>query len=336
MRKKNIPVKMKKGFLTTLGKKLFFRKKKIILLVFFFLSIQKVSAQQNPHFTQYMYNMSAVNPAYATATPAVLNLGSLYRSQWTGVDGAPKTLTLFAHTPVNNKIETGFSLVSDNIGDGTKKETNFFADFAYLLQLSEKQKLSFGLKAGFTSISTNFNGFQLNSGDVSTDKAFAENVNETVPNIGVGAYYFTDNYYVGISVPNLLSAKHIKERKEINSFGAQKMHTYLTGGYVFEINNALKLKPAFMAIFVAGAPLSVDLTTNVLYNEKFELGAAYRFNDSVSLLMNVSVTPNLKVGYSYDYTVSNLSQFDSGSHEIGLFYNLDLLGKGYDKSPRFF
>jgi type IX secretion system PorP/SprF family membrane protein len=310
--------------------------KKIILLVFFFLSILKVTAQQDPHFTQYMNNMSAVNPAYATATPTILNLGTLYRSQWSGIDGAPKTLTLFAHTPINNKIETGISLISDNIGDGAKKETNFFADFAYILQLDEKQNLSFGVKAGFSTINTNFNGFRLNSGDVSTDKAFAENVNETVPNIGVGAYYFTDNYYVGISAPNLLSAEHIKERKEISSLGVQKIHTYFTAGYVFDINEAFKLKPAFMAIFVTGAPVSVDLTANVLYNEKFELGAAYRFNDSVSLLMNINVTPNLRIGYSYDYTVSNLSQFDSGSHEIGLLYNLDLLGKGYDKSPRFF
>lgn len=310
--------------------------KKIIFLVCFFLFMLKGSAQQSPHFTQYMTNMSAVNPAYVTTTPSILNLGSLYRYQWAGIEGTPKTLTLFAHTPINNKIETGISLVSDNIGDGAKKETNFFADFAYILQLNEKQNLSFGVKAGFSTISTNFNGFRLNSGDVSTDKAFAENVNETVPNIGVGAYYFTDNYYVGISAPNLLSAEHIKERKEISSLGTQKIHTYFTGGYVFDINEVFKLKPAFMAIFVPGAPVSVDLTANVLYNEKFELGAAYRFNDSVSLLMNVNVTPNLRIGYSYDYTVSNLSQFNSGTHEIVLLYNLDLLGKGYDKSPRFF
>ncbi|PVX47748.1 type IX secretion system PorP/SprF family membrane protein [Flavobacterium sp. 103] len=310
--------------------------KKIILFVFFFLSILKATAQQDPHFTQYMNNMSVVNPAYATATPAILNLGSLYRYQWAGIEGAPKTLTLFAHTPINEKIEGGFSLVSDNIGDGAKKETNFFADFAYVLQLNEKQKLSFGVKAGFSSISTNFNGFQLNSGDISTDKAFAENINETVPNIGVGAFYFTDNYYVGLSAPNLLSAEHIKSRPDINSFGPREIHTYLTGGYVFDINEAFKFKPAFMAIFVKGAPVSVDLTANVLYNEKFELGAAYRFGDSASLLMNINVNPNLRVGYSYDYVTSNLSQFSSGSHEIVLLYNLDLLGKGYDKSPRFF
>ncbi|WP_348800439.1 PorP/SprF family type IX secretion system membrane protein [Flavobacterium adhaerens] len=311
--------------------------KKIILFVYFFLSILKVTAQQDPHFTQYMNNMSVINPAYATATPSILNLGSLYRYQWAGIEGAPKTITLFAHTPINDKIETGLSLVSDDIGDGAKKQTNVFADFAYILQLNETQKLSFGIKAGISNISTNFNGFQLNSGDVTTDLAFAENVNETMPNIGVGAYYFTDNYYIGLSVPNLITSEHYQPSgNQINSFGTHKIHGYLTGGYVFDINPDFKLKPAAMAIFVEGAPVSVDLTANVLYNEKFELGAAYRFGDSASILMNVNVTPNLRVGYSYDYTISNLSQFNSGSHEIVLLYDLDLLGKGYNKSPRFF
>ncbi|WP_188051058.1 type IX secretion system membrane protein PorP/SprF [Flavobacterium sp. GP15] len=310
--------------------------KKTIFFVFFFLTIFKANAQQDPHFTQYMNNMSVINPAYSTATPLILNLGSMYRYQWSGIKGAPKTFSLFAHTPLNDKIEGGFSLISDDIGDGAKKETNFFADFAYSIRLSKKEKLSFGLKAGFRTISTNFNGFVLNSGDVSTDIAFMNNVNETVPNIGAGAFYFTDNYYLGISAPNLLSSKDIKSTKAINSFGPEEIHTYFTGGYVFDINQDFKFKPAFMAIFVKGAPLSIDLTANILYNEKFELGAAYRFNDAVSVLMNVNVTRNLRIGYSYDYTISNLSQFNSGSHEIVLLYNLDFLGKGYDKSPRFF
>lgn len=311
--------------------------KKIILFVFFFLSILKANAQQDPHFTQYMSNMSVINPAYATAEPSVLNMGALYRYQWAGIEGSPKTMTLFAHLPVSDKIETGLSLVSDDIGDGAKKETNIYADFAYILQINEISKLSFGVKAGLTTISTNFNGFQLNSGDVTTDLAFAQNTNETVPNFGFGAYYFTDNYYIGLSVPNILTSEHIGSSKnEINAYGTSRVHGYLTGGYVFDINELFKLKPAAMAIFVEGAPVSVDLTANVLYQEKFELGASYRFDDSVSMLLNVNVTPKLKIGYSYDYTLSNLSRFNSGSHEIVLLYNLDLLGKGYDKSPRFF
>ena len=308
--------------------------KKIILFISFLFYITSASAQQDPEYTHYMYNMSAVNPAYATATAAMLNLGGLYRTQWVGAVGAPKTFTFFGHTALSEKIEVGASLISDDIGDGAKKENNFYADFAYVLQLGGKNKLSLGLKAGFTSLQTNFNGFRFT--DTATDLAFSENINVTKPNIGAGAYYFTDKYYVGLSVPNLLSSKHIEERSGINAYGSENIHAFLTAGYVFEINDVFKLKPAFMSKFVPGAPVSVDLTANVLYNDKFELGAAYRINDAVSALMNINVTPSLRIGYAYDYTISNLGQFNSGTHEIMLLFDLDLLGKGYDKSPRFF
>ena len=310
--------------------------KKLVFLAFFILFMLDVAGQQSAQFTQYMYNMSVVNPAYATTTLSELNLGTLYRSQWAGVEGSPKTVTLFAHTPINEKLETGFSLVSDDIGDGAKKETNFFADIAYVLQLDEIHRFSFGVKAGLSSMTTNFNGFKLNSGDSATDKAFAENVNEVLPNLGFGGYFFTDNYYVGLSVPNFLSSENRKKKSEINSLGLQEIHTYLTAGYVFDINREFKLKPAAMAIMVKGAPVSMNITANVLYNDKFEAGLSYRIDDAVSLLMSVNVMPNFRVGYSYDYTLSNLSQFSSGSHEIVLLYNLNILGKGHDVSPRFF
>jgi type IX secretion system PorP/SprF family membrane protein len=310
--------------------------KKIILFISFLFYITSVSAQQDPEYTHYMYNMSVVNPAYATGTPSMLNLGGLYRTQWVGAVGAPKTFTFFGHSALSEKVEVGLSLVSDDIGDGAKKENNVFADFAYVLDLGGKNNLSLGLKAGFSSMQTNFNGFVLQSGNAATDMAFAEDINVTKPNIGVGAYYFRDNLYVGLSVPNLLKSKHIEEKSGVNAFGSENIHTFLTAGYVFEINDRLKLKPAFMSKFVKGAPVSVDLTANVLYNEKFELGAAYRIDDSVSALVNINITPSLRVGYSYDYTLTNLGQFNSGTHEIMLLFDLDLLGKGYDKSPRFF
>lgn len=308
--------------------------KKILLSITFLFYITSASAQQDPEYTHYMYNMSVVNPAYATGVPAMLNLGGLYRTQWLGAVGAPKTFTFFGHTAVTDKVEVGLSLVSDDIGDGAKKENNFYADFAYVLNLGGKNKLSLGLKAGFSSIQTNFNGFRFT--DPQTDLAFADNLNVTKPNIGVGAYYFRDNFYVGLSAPNLLSTKHIEEKSGINAYGSESIHTFLTAGYVFQINDMVKLKPAFMSKFVTGAPISVDLTANVLYNNKFELGVAYRINDAVSALMNINVTPSLRVGYAYDHTLSNMGQFNSGTHEIMLLFNLDLLGKGYDKSPRFF
>jgi len=310
--------------------------KKIILFIIFIFYILPATAQQDPEYTHYMYNMSVVNPAYATGTPLMMNFGGLYRTQWVGAVGAPKTFTFFGHTALSDKVEVGLSLVSDDIGDGAKKENNFSADFAYVLNLGGKNKLSLGLKAGYSSIQTNFNGFVLQSGNAATDLAFAQDVNVSKPNIGVGAYYFRDNLYVGLSAPTLLKTKHIEERSGINAFGSDEIHTFLTAGYVFQFNDMVKLKPAAMARFVKGAPVSVDITANVLYNDKFEFGVAYRIDDSVSALANINITPSLRVGYAYDYTLSNLGQFTSGTHEIMLLFDLDLLGKGYDKSPRFF
>lgn len=307
--------------------------KKIVLLINFLFCLS-VSAQQDPEYTHYMYNMSVVNPAYATGVPAMMNFGGLYRTQWVGAYGAPKTFTFFGHTAINDKIEAGISFISDDIGDGAKKENNVYADFAYVLKLGGKNKLSLGLKAGFSSMQTNFNGFRFT--DPQTDLAFAENINATKPNIGVGAYYFRDNLYVGLSVPNLLKSKYIEEKSGINAFGSEEIHTFLTAGYVFQVSDKVKLKPAFMSKFVKGAPITLDVTANVLYNEKFEFGAAYRIDDSVSALFNINVTPTLRVGYAYDYTLTNFGQFNSGTHEIMLLFDLDLLGKGFDKSPRFF
>ena len=307
--------------------------KKIILLINFLFCLS-ISAQQDPEYTHYMYNMSVVKPAYATGVPAMMNFGGLYRTQWVGAYGAPKTFTFFGHTAINDKIEAGISFISDDIGDGAKKENNVYADFAYVLKLGGKNKLSLGLKAGFSSMQTNFNGFRFT--DPQTDLAFSENINATKPNIGVGAYYFRDNLYVGLSAPNLLKSKYIEEKSGVNAFGSEEIHTFLTAGYVFQVNDKVKLKPAFMSKFVKGAPISLDVTANVLYNEKFEFGAAYRIDDSVSALFNINVTPTLRVGYAYDYTLTNFGQFNSGTHEIMLLFDLDLLGKGFDKSPRFF
>ena len=294
-------------------------------------------AQQDPQFTQYMYNMSVINPAYATADQGILNLGGLYRSQWVGIEGAPKTGTFFAHTPVNEKIELGLSFTSDNIGD-IVKENNMYADFAYVLPVGLESKLSLGLKAGMTFFNANFDGFNLQSGDRSTDIAFNDNISKAFPNLGIGAFYFTDRYYVGVSAPNMLSTKHLEDENGIKSTGVQNIHYFFTGGYVFDINEDLKLKPAFMAKAVKGAPMSLDITANVLIHEKLEAGLGYRLGDALSALVNFRVTPDLRIGYAYDYTTSNLSSYSSGSHEIFILFNVDLFGLkgGYDRSPRFF
>ncbi len=309
--------------------------KYVIFIVVMMLSV-RVSAQQDPQFTHYMYNMSSVNPAYATDNEGVVNIGGLYRTQWVGAVGAPKTVSAFAHAPIAKRIEMGVSIISDEIGD-VVKENNLFADIAYVIPLSSKNKLSFGVKAGATFFDANFNGFQYS--DSNPDPAFAENINRVFPNVGAGAYFFSDNYYLGFSAPNLLETKHLEHQNAISTIGVEEVHYFITGGYVFDLSSSVRFKPAFMAKGVAGAPLAFDLTTNFLINNFVEVGAGYRFDDSVSGLVNFYVTPSLRVGYSYDYTLTNLGDYNSGTHEIFLLFDLNLSSlssKGYDKSPRFF
>ncbi|WP_372753692.1 type IX secretion system membrane protein PorP/SprF [Mariniflexile sp.] len=309
---------------------------KIAALVSIILMSLQSFAQQDPQFTQYMYNMSVINPAYATSEQAILNLGGLYRTQWVGMEGAPKTGTFFAHTPINEKIEVGISFTNDNIGD-IVQENNIYADFAYVLPMGlDRGKLSLGIKAGFTLFDTNFDGFVLQSQN--EDVAFNENINKAFPNLGIGAFYFTDTYYIGLSAPNMLNTKHLETENGVKATGVQSIHYYLTGGYVFDINQNLKLKPAFMAKSVSGAPLALDITANVLINEKLEAGLGYRLDDAISGLVGFQISPELKIGYAYDFTTNNLGSYNSGSHELFVLFNVDLFRfkGGYDRSPRFF
>jgi type IX secretion system PorP/SprF family membrane protein len=310
----------------------------LVLLVIFLTS--KLQAQQDPQFTHYMYNMSVINPAYATDNADVINLGALYRAQWVGIEGAPTTQSFFAHKPLSKRVEIGLSVVHDEIGD-VVKENNIFADFAYVIPISESVKFSLGLKAGFTLFDTNFNGFVLT--DPVPDPAFQNNISETFPNIGAGLYLFGPNYYAGFSAPNMMTSRHIETINGHPGSGVEAVHFFMTGGYVFTFNGNenFKLKPAFMAKGVEGAPLSLDVTANVLINNKFELGVGYRMGDSVSGLASFYISPSLRIGYSYDYTLTNLDAFNSGSHEVFLLFDLDLnklssSGKGYEVSPRFF
>ena len=310
---------------------------KYLVFIGIFLVSTLVRAQQDPQFTHYMYNMSVINPAYATDNAGVINLGGLYRTQWVGAVGAPKTATLFAHSPVAKRVEVGISFVNDAIGD-VVKENNIYADVAYVLPVSAKNKLSFGVKGGLTLFDVDFNGFQYTSEQ--DDPAFANNISKTFPNVGVGTYFFSDKYYLGFSIPNLLTTKHLDRQDGIQTTGVEAIHYFFTGGYVFDLNPNLKFKPAFMAKGVSGAPVAIDLTANFLVNNLIEAGVGYRLDDSISGLVGFYITPKLRIGYSYDYTLTNFGKYNSGTHEIFLLFELgssnNASKKGYDKSPRFF
>lgn len=311
------------------------RFKYLLVHIGILLTAFSVHGQQDPQFTQYMYNMSVINPGYATSDLDILNFGVLYRAQWVGSTGGPTTGSFFAHVPLNEKIEVGGTIVHDQIGD-VVKETNVYADFAYNITINETNKISFGVKAGATFFNTVFDGFIYS--DPLPDPTFANNISQVFPNIGVGAFYYGENYYLGLSSPNLLRTKHLEDESGIVATGVEEIHYFFTGGYVFDINDDIKFKPAFMMKSAIGAPASFDITTNFLLYNKVEVGAAYRWDDSVGALFNFRISNALRVGYAYDYTISNLGRFNSGSHEIILLFDLDRSKnkKGYDKSPRFF
>jgi type IX secretion system PorP/SprF family membrane protein len=302
--------------------------KSLILIVFTTLLSVEAIAQQDPQYTQYMYNTMSVNPAYAGQRD-VLSITALYRTQWVGIDGAPKTLTFGAHSPLRNeRIGLGLNIVSDRLGP--VNETNIDANISYTLPLDDTNdlQLSFGLKAGIHMLNADWSRGRYNL----TDSFFNENINLTSPTIGSGAYLHSKKWYLGLSVPNMLNTNHYDDFTE--SIATERLHYFLIGGYVFDLNDNTKLKPAFLVKGVAGAPLIADLSLNALFNDKFTLGLAYRWDDSISGLAGFQINPGLFIGYAYDATTTGLNNYNSGTHEIMLRFELQQIEKFL--SPRFF
>ena len=307
----------------------FMKKVSKITSILLLLFISVGYSQQDPQYTQYMYNMHIVNPAYA-GSEGTLNIGLLHRTQWVGLDGAPKTTVATINAPIKKNVGVGLSVFSDKIGP--VNEQNLFADISYTIQTSEYGNLAFGVKAGFTFLDALLSTLEL--GDNIDDNVFREDIKDTYVNFGAGAFYYTSNFYIGLSMPNMLNQYHLKKKGGIISSASEKMHYFLTSGYVFELNDKLKLKPSVLMKGTSGAPLSIDFSTNVLINDKLEFGLSWRFDDSVSALMNIEVAPLIRVGYAYDYTTTNLGDFNSGTHEIILLMTISNSRNGL--SPRFF
>jgi type IX secretion system PorP/SprF family membrane protein len=296
---------------------------KIFLSICTLLFTVFIFGQQDTQYTQYMYNMNVLNPAYA-GSKGVISIGLLGRTQWVGIEGAPQTLTLSLHSPIANQVGLGFSVIHDEIGP--VKEDNVYADFSYTVNTSMEGRLAFGLKAGFTFLGVR----ELITAD---PDPLNEPINIASPNFGAGIFYYTNQFYLGLSAPNFLETRHLEKDSGQTSSASEKMHYFFTTGYVFDINDNVKLKPSTMIKAVSGAPLSVDLSANVLIQEKFEIGLSHRLEDSISAMVGINVSENFRIGYAYDQTVSNLEQFNTGSHEILLLFDFN---RRNIKSPRFF
>lgn len=296
-----------------------------------FLVHLDANAQQDPHYTQYMYNMNVINPAYA-GSKENLSFGLLYRKQWVDIEDSPSTFSFSGSTPVGKNVGLGLSLINDRIGP--VEETNAYADFSYTLNLGGEHRLAFGMKAGATFhkvalFSEIGNGYVPDAGD----DAFAENTSNTFLNIGAGFFYYTNKYYIAFSVPNMLKSTHLDYNGR--KFGSETSHYFLTGGYVFDLSPNTKLKPFAMIKSAFDAPVSVDASLNALFFEKFELGATYRLDDSFGAMVGYQIVPSLKIGYAYDHIVSDLNVTTPSSHEVILLFDLNF-PKKVSRSPRYF
>jgi len=298
------------------------------LILFTIIIFNSIYAQQDAQYSQYMYNTISVNPAYA-GTRNVLSVLALHRSQWVGFDGAPTTSTFSINTPIpETNLGLGLSAISDRIGP--TEQNTFSGDLSYTIRLSEKTNLSFGAKgtASFFSFDQyKVTPFQAN------DPKWKSVSSKVVPNFGVGTYLHSDKYYLGISIPNLLESNYYNDNEfTVNS---QRMNYYLIGGYVFDVSNWIKFKPAVVSKIVSGAPVQLDLSGNAMFMNKFVLGAAYRWDAAFSGLAGFQVNDALFIGYSYDFDTTSWTRYNYGSHEVFIRYEF-IFKKDQLVSPRFF
>tara|TARA_R110002050_G_scaffold156598_1_gene284452 strand:- start:7057 stop:8010 length:954 start_codon:yes stop_codon:yes gene_type:complete len=314
------------------------RNKVLILLGGLLLICGTVVAQQDAQYTQYMFNTMSVNPAYA-GSRGQLSIAALYRSQWVGLEGAPKTQTLNIQSPIrNSKLGYGVSIVNDQIGDGVVQETYFDAVISYTIDVSAEGKLSFGLKAGGNLLNLDFTKLR----NFDAEPVSSDNIeNRFSPNVGVGLYYHADRFYAGLSAPNLLQTEHFDNSQQqagsVQFLSKERINFYLITGYVFDLNGNLKFKPALLTKVVGGAPLQVDMSASFMFNEQFTFGAAYRWDAAVSAMAGFQISDQFMIGLAYDRETTDLggTQFNDGSFEVLLRYELV---KSFQRlvSPRFF
>jgi len=303
--------------------------KKILLSLFglLFLSIGNIQAQQLPHYTQYMYNMNILNPAYAGSKgPDIVSFGTLYRTQWHNESGAPKTFTFNAHTAFNENNGIGLSFIND--GYGAIDQNMISLDYSHTLDLG-KNKLAFGIKAGVNLFQVGLEDlYIINPGD----PYFANDVKDTNFTIGAGLFYYSDHYYLSVSVPNFM--QNVYNGGTPYDTG-DEMHLFVAGGYVFDIGKNFKLKPHFLIFNNVSQPIQADLSINMLFMNRFDIGISHRLKDAISGMFNIRLFNNLRIGYAYDRHVSDVRFYSPSSHEVFLNYDWNLTKKVM-LSPRYF
>lgn len=291
----------------------------MIVLVTGLVSNRQTFAQQDPLYTQYMDNLLVINPGFA-GTKGIGNLLLVARNQWVSFDGAPATRSLAYNTAVDNKnIGFGMSFLSDRVGP--MKQTGFYVDYSYHLQLTSNLKLGMGLKGGVSFYRANLTDLVTIDPDPIFDNDIYENF---LPNVGVGFFLFSDDTYFGLSVPRLIENKITRETISTEYINKQQLHLYFVGGHQFDLSEDFQLKTSGLFKWVRNAPVSFDVTAMAGFREKFWIGGMYRFDAAYGIITQFKALPSLTIGYSYDVTITELNGYQNGSHEIMLSYNFGL------------
>lgn len=265
-------------------------------------------AQQDPQFSDYKLNISAFNPAFAGFYDGSVML--IHRSQFVGIDGAPKALNFNLNLPINETMGLGANIINQSLG--VTDETIITGDYSYSIFTTDETMLTFGLKAGVHLLNVDYS--RLNRYDPD-DPSFANNIEgEVSPRIGVGFLFSAPKWFAGISTPNFLKKNYNPTVQ--GSTADSKAHIYFMTGYNTYITDDILFRPSVLSRYVAGAPLGIDIAANFDFQDKVRFGLSYRWDAAVSALAGISVTKNFQIGYSYDYLTNDLGKYASGSHQV--------------------
>lgn len=287
----------------------------VVALLLATLSMLDISAQQDGLYSQYMFNPMAINPAYAGTRNTISGI-LLHRSQWVGMEGAPRTNSLAIHSPIKGKnFALGLNLLTDQIGP--TRNTSFLGTYAYHLKLG-KGRLSFGLRGGLYH--NQLRNSELNySNDLQNS---TENFSSLTPNFDFGTYYHTDKFYAGFSINHLTNGS-VKFNNQVETYDLN-MHFMGFAGKAFVLSPDLVIKPSLLVRYTESAPINYDINTSILFQKVFWIGASYRsslseFNESsIVLITEYNISQSFRIGYSYDFNLGSIKNYNTGSHEVFL------------------
>jgi type IX secretion system PorP/SprF family membrane protein len=284
-----------------------------VLIILLFTTLNY--AQQTPHYTQYMYNMQVINPAFV-GSRADLSISLLARQQWVGIEGAPETNTFSINGRTAAGLGFGATVINDKLG--LANNTNINLDASYTLPISRYERLSFGLKGGVTFFNNNY------AGGVTPDNEIYASTDGSYPNIGFGGLYYTEDFFIGLSIPNILKSSQFKTLENLDeNFGISNHNFFLASGYIYEISEKLNFKPSTIIKYTPSLPVSVDLNANFIYKEKIEAGLSYRYKESMSAVFALVINKKYRVGYSYDARLANYG-CNRSSDEFIISFDIDL------------